>query len=225
MDIFPPAHIILMLISGTIVFELSPLHFWVPKIVLDPFLNNIATDILSGLGIIGVSAFAIGIVLILLDSLVFGNKGINVNAKIITQNIMKKLRLRTEKPDSTTSEPEVTIRRIGFYHWMREKGYNGYYDFFVVRDFVIRGFLLGFEISFIANLFFLILLADSCLISVKLFIPLVLFETFLRETIGFCIFSSLFFALFYFYDKKLWRTSYHQAIQPIIDEYNLKKDS
>lgn len=239
MDIFPPAYVVLMIISGIIVFELSPLHFLIPNNVLYPFIDSNATNILSCFAVIGISAIAIGIVLYLLEAYIFGNGGLNRRLHIYLREagiflrktfahylidipffentnlnrtlhtpllkIFKFLKFAEKQPLQISKEPPITLKNIGFYDWMKNNGYSGYYDFFVVRNFVIRGFLLGFEFSFFANLVFL---------------PLCIFlKYFLEWTVVFLLVTFSLFMLFYIYVKIFWDPTFGRSIQPLIDEY------
>jgi hypothetical protein len=241
-DIFPPAYILFMIISGVIILEISPLHFLVPNNILYPFTDSDATNVLSSFAVIGISAISIGIISYLLDPYIIGNKGINTRLKILFQKIRnfsllvvrnffislivrsrlrivntkiknfiqrrKKYFPKISKINELKGEPVVTIKRIEFYNWMQKKGYNGYYDFFVIRDFIARGFLFGFELAFISNFFFLIFTAY--------------FRDYFKDTVIFLGISLIFFVIFLLHERK-WKIVYGAAIKPIFDEYESTK--
>jgi hypothetical protein len=195
LDIFPPAVILLMLISGTVFVLLSPFRFILSESIRNPFSNANPTDILASFAVIAICSFATGIILFIIDQHILGEHGLNHHVGLF---------LRREK-EQPKPERRDYIEDMRFYRWLTQEGFAGFYDQFVRVDYIIRGFLLGFQITFILNFFSL------------LFSPIFYPSLFIRLLILFAI--SQFFWFFYLYEKKIWKIERNKWIAPLREEY------
>ena len=187
-----------MLISGAIFFLLSPLSFFVPNFLSNPFNNLAATNILSSFGVIALCAFILGCIFLALDGYVVGNNGFNKRVK----HLIKKTPI-AEKKEENPKDP-------AFYGWIKSNDIiNQYHDFLFFKDSVIKGLFLGFEVSFFINLFFLALLY---------WLPSLTFETIFK-----IIITLVLGFLVFLYDKLIWKSSLKEALSDLYSIYRSER--
>jgi hypothetical protein len=163
LDFFPLATVALMLISGAIFFLLSPLSFFVPKFLYNPFINLTPTDILSSFGVIVICALILGVVFFAIKDAVLGNDGLNSRVR----HPLKKKPIKPKKEED----------KEGFYRWIKHNDDAAKYnDFVFLKYSVIAGLLLGFEVTFLADLFYLAGIALSPFVSACALSPFVATE-------------------------------------------------
>lgn len=182
LESFPRSAVVLMLISGAIFFLLSPLSFIVPKFLSNPFSNLAASDVLESFAVIAICAFILGAIFFTIRDSVLANNGFNSRVR----HPFKKTLVESKKD----IDPD-------FHWWIKNKNNDDislYYDFLVFKNSAFEGLLLGFEISFLADLVYL---AGIALFS---WLP-----SLTSENIGKIIITFIFFLSVIWYNKKKWR--------------------
>jgi hypothetical protein len=222
LDMFPPAYIILMLISGTILLLLSPIRFLLPHSISNPFTNSNPGDILSGFAVIAVCSFAIGIAFFLLEMHIIGNGGLNDNIRFVLQSVWSEVSQNGKHPRQVSEDISPKESDLNFSHWIKEKEYGGYYDFFVIQDHIVRGLILGFEVAFLSNIIILSIATYFVIPFVLLDLTMPFFGFFASTLIMLTISGSLFF-LILGYEIKVWRKKYRSRIKPLFDAYDKEK--
>ncbi len=211
LDVFPPAYVILMLISGLIFLLLSPLRFFIPQLISNPFTNATATEMLAGFAVIALCSFIIGIGFFLLEDYVIGNGGFNNRFRFYIESAWNKIAKNKQAVKPISKRIKPNIDDIRFYSWMKQKGYSNYNDFFVIRDSIVRGLLLGFQATFVADSVLLLFAVSRSFLRINIHGVLVFL---LLATVS----GALFLAV-YLYDKKIWRKEYSAIMKPIFEEY------
>lgn len=205
-----------MLISGAIFFLLSPLSFFVPKFLSNPFGNLNAPDVLSSFGAIAICALILGVAFYALEGYVVGGEN-GFNKRV--RNFLKKTPVepavnwlnrsvrhflkKTLPEDKKEENKEIDP---AFYGWIKSNDIiNEFHDFIFLKDSVIKGLLLGFEVSFFFNLFFSLFLY---------WLPSFAFETAVKIIISLGLSFSVFL-----YDKLLWKPSRNRAMNDLYKTY------
>jgi hypothetical protein len=158
LDTFPSGFVILMITAGIILSLTSPIWFIIQKLLPSIFQIQPLTDTVATYGLLLAFSFIIGIPALLLEASIIGDKGLNHKIKTLPRTIKNYIFKPSENANQEEKEP--TFLTIPFSKWLVENNLHWKVLNLSVKNTLINGLVLGFQISVIMN-FFLWLAKDN----------------------------------------------------------------
>jgi hypothetical protein len=156
LELFPATLVIITLTSGIVLLLLSPFRLVVPSWVSNPFEIGTPQDTLSSFAVIIFCSFALGIPFYLATKLIVGNYGLNHLVRLGFKKAVFRIKRIRKSSNATnvteSSEPQKDKELPAkFYKWIKDNNYSEFYHALVVKNAIINGLLIGFEIALIMN--------------------------------------------------------------------------
>jgi hypothetical protein len=195
----PLSFLVFSILSGLILLFLSPVRYFLPLWVVDPFSLENPLNVMWSFLVILVVSFCMGIIPYLIQAMFLGERGLN-------HRIAVGLGYRTRANESEQTRVLAQAETIRLFDWLRKHKLRSYGEILIVKSTFISALFTGSEVAIVLDLIILPFLFLERIIMLYgillLTCPVVIFFLTL-------VFNSWYFRDDYRAEWNRWLETYH----------------